>query len=137
MNAPQRLANQTQRTIFVRDLKIPVSIGIHDHEKAASQMVCINVDMTTEERGGPLNDDYANAVCYESVVNGIMEIVSNGHINLVETLADQIAVRCLQDIRVSAVKVRVEKPDIIADAASVGVEIERYQTLRVDLPDEG
>ena len=33
---------------------------------------------------------------------------------------------CLGDSRVSSVRVRVEKLDILPDAASVGVEIERF-----------
>jgi dihydroneopterin aldolase len=137
MNAPEWLKRGTSRKIFVRDLRIPASIGIHDHEKEDRQLVCINVELETVVGDAPLNDDYKNTVCYESTVNGIHEIISFGHINLVETLADKIADFCLQDVRVRTVRVRVEKPDIMPDTTSVGVEIERYQLLRVDLPDEG
>jgi 7,8-dihydroneopterin aldolase/epimerase/oxygenase len=137
MNAPRELKTRNLRTVFVRDLTIPVSIGIHAHEKDSRQFVRINIDMVTDDGGKPLNDDFDNAVCYENAVNGIKEIISVGHINLVETLAEKIAAFCLRDSRVDHVKVRVEKPDIIEEAASVGVEIERYQTLRVTLPDEG
>jgi dihydroneopterin aldolase len=45
---------------------------------------------------------------------------------LLETLAEEIAAICLQDGRVRSVRVRVEKLDIFPDAASVGVEIERF-----------
>jgi dihydroneopterin aldolase len=44
---------------------------------------------------------------------------------LVETLAERLAAFCLKDSRVVAVRVRVEKLDVFADAASVGVEIVR------------
>ena len=137
MNAPQRLQNKTSRRIFVRDLIIPAMIGVYDFEKDTQQLVCINVDLTTDDNGAPLNDDFNNTVSYETAVIGIKKIVADGHINLVETLADKIAEFCLSDARVHSVKVRVEKPDILPEAAGVGVEIERYQTLRVDLPDAG
>ena len=137
MNAPDWLKSKTARTVFIRDLKIPASIGIHDFEKESRQTVCINVEMETNGDTVPLADDYANAVCYESAAEGIRKIVSGDHINLVETLAERIAELCLQDSRVGTVRVRVEKPDILSDAAAVGVEIERYQLLRPDLPDEG
>ena len=52
-------------------------------------------------------------------------IIAEGHVNLVETLCERIAASCLTDKRVMAARVRVEKPDIIAHARSVGVEIER------------
>ena len=42
-----------------------------------------------------------------------------------ETLAERIAEACLTDTRVQAARVRVEKPEVIPNAASVGVEIER------------
>ncbi len=43
-----------------------------------------------------------------------------------ETLGEDIASICLENIRVRSVRVRVEKLDIMADAASVRVEIERF-----------
>ena len=52
-------------------------------------------------------------------------IIAEGHVNLVETLAERIAAACLKDRRVMAARVRIEKPEIIPNARSVGVEIER------------
>jgi dihydroneopterin aldolase len=46
---------------------------------------------------------------------------------LVETLAERIAEACLADPRIHLARIRVEKLDIFADAASAGVEIERRQ----------
>lgn len=117
------------RHVFVRDLEIVAILGVHEHEKAAPQNVLVNVDLTVGEAGIGLDDDLANVVCYEDVVNGIKEIASSGHVNLVETLAERIAQHCLADARVLAVRVRIEKPDVIPEAASVGVEIERIQSV--------
>jgi 7,8-dihydroneopterin aldolase/epimerase/oxygenase len=44
---------------------------------------------------------------------------------LVETLAERVAADCLADPRAASVRVRIEKPDVIANAGSVGVEINR------------
>jgi len=129
MNAPRSIQATNIRSVFVRDLELPAKIGVHSHEKLDSQLIRINVDMATSAEGGPIDDELANVVCYEDVVNGITDIVAGEHINLVETLAEKIADFCLADDRVLVVKVRVEKPHIIAEAASVGVEIERYQAL--------
>ena len=41
--------------------------------------------------------------------------------------AELIAAACLTDKRVIAARVRIEKPDIIKNARSVGVEIERVR----------
>lgn len=123
----ERIADATAgvRHIFVRDLKLDARLGIHEREKLAPQRVIVNVDLTVGERGNPLTDDIANVVSYEKVVDHIRQIVAQGHVNLVETLAEMIAARCLENDWVKAVRVRVEKPDIIPQAESVGVEIER------------
>ena len=136
MNAPRSIQATNIRSVFVRDLELPAKIGVHSHEKLDSQLIRINVDMATSAEGGPIDDELANVVCYEDVVNGITDIVAGEHINLVETLAEKIADFCLADDRVLVVKVRVEKPHIIAEAASVGVEIERYQVLPGDSADD-
>ncbi|MCK5273596.1 MAG: dihydroneopterin aldolase [Alphaproteobacteria bacterium] len=113
------------RLVRVRDLVLPVSIGIYDYEKLAPQRVCINVELKVREGGGPIGDDIANVLSYEDIVNGIKAIVADGHINLVETLAERIAEFCLADARVARARVGVDKLDIVPEAASVGVEIER------------
>lgn len=111
--------------ILVRDLVLKCSIGIHAHELLAPQRVRINVDMAVVEQAGPLNDAIENVVSYEDVIEGIKRMLAEGHINLVETLADNIAALCLTDERVQSVRIRVEKLDVYAEAASVGIEIER------------
>ena len=113
------------RLVRVRDLVLPVSIGIYDHEKQAPQRVCINVELKVREGDGPIGDDIANVLSYEDIVNGIKAIVADGHINLVETLAESIAEFCLADGRVALARIGVDKLDIVPEAASVGVEIER------------
>ncbi len=128
---PQALNVQTGQDedhVFISDLALRCSIGIHDHEKQTPQRVVINVNMAVHPAGGPLNDNHDNVVCYETVVDQIRALASNGHVNLVETMADEIVEICFRNTRVHKVRVRVEKPDIIADAASVGIEITRYRS---------
>lgn len=114
------------RRVFIRDLVLSCDIGVRRRERGARQRVRINLDLSVREDATPVDDRIANVVCYEEVADGVRSIVSAGHINLVETLAERIAGSCLADARVASVKVRVEKLDVLADAAGVGVEIERF-----------
>ncbi len=127
---PLRIADARAkvRHIFVRDLVLPCLIGIHNHERNAPQRICINLDLAVREGDGELGDALENVVCYEEISNGVRGIVSHGHVNLVETLAETIAVLCLKDQRVRSARVRIEKLDVFEDAASAGVEIERFNT---------
>jgi 7,8-dihydroneopterin aldolase/epimerase/oxygenase len=85
--------------------------------------VVVNIDLSVKEGSG--DDDISHVVSYEIIVKKVEAIIEEGHINLVETLCEKIAASCLKDRRVIAARVRVEKPDIIPNARSVGVEIER------------
>lgn len=116
------------RHVFIRDMVIDCSIGIYTHEKEHEQRVRINLDLAVGEGDHQINDDIRNVISYEDMAKGVEAIIATGHINLVETLAENIAEMCLQDKRVFSARVRVEKLDIIASAESVGVEIERLNT---------
>ncbi|MDP6272150.1 MAG: dihydroneopterin aldolase, partial [Alphaproteobacteria bacterium] len=75
-------------SVFIRDLELGASIGVHKHERSDSQTVRINVEMSVQ-RGTKdkveIEDDLVNVVSYEDVVLGIKSIIARGHINLVET----------------------------------------------------
>ncbi|MBL6957594.1 MAG: dihydroneopterin aldolase [Rhodospirillales bacterium] len=116
------------RHVFIRDLVLSCSIGVHRHEKDAVQRVRINLDLAVREGDLELEDKLGNVLCYEEIGDGVREIVGRDHVNLVETLAEEISSMCLEDSRVRSARVRVEKLDIMADATSVGVEIERFNT---------
>jgi len=88
----------------------------------------LNLDLAVHEVADSIDDDYVNVVCYEKIAEKVRNLIGRGHVNLVETLAEDVAVICLANIRVHSVRVRVEKLDIMTDAASVGVEIERISS---------
>ncbi|MFQ5953744.1 MAG: dihydroneopterin aldolase [Kiloniellales bacterium] len=111
--------------IFVRDLDLRCRIGAHDFERDAPQRVRVNLDMAVREIPGGPEDKLQNVLSYEEVIAGIKALGADGHINLIETLAERIAGLCLEDPRVARVTVRVEKLDVDPAAGGVGVEIER------------
>ncbi|NJM30988.1 MAG: dihydroneopterin aldolase [Rhizobiales bacterium] len=116
------------RHVFVRDLELKALLGIHEHEKRDPQRIIVNIDLSVHEGKDPLSDDISQVVSYEVVVKKVEKIIREGHVNLVETLAERIAEACLKDKRVVGARVRIEKPDIIKNARSVGIEIERTRS---------
>jgi 7,8-dihydroneopterin aldolase/epimerase/oxygenase len=125
-------AQRGVRHVFIRDMTLCAQIGVTASEKRASQRVRVNVDLAVEDDGArPLSrervgqDKLARVVDYEPIAAAVRRIVTEGHVGLVETLAERIAEACLADRRVLLARVRVEKIEIFPDAASVGVEIER------------
>lgn len=116
------------RRIFIRDLVLSARIGVWAHEKTQEQRIRINVDLDVADT--PVDTDSLDTVvCYNTVIEGIRDIIANGHVHLAETLAERIAALCLEDGRVFTARVRVEKLDVVPDAASVGVEIVRKREM--------
>ena len=111
------------RQIFVRDLVLLADIGVYRREQGTKQRVRINLELTVED--GPATDRLKDVVNYAKIIDAVRALVARGRVNLVETLAEQVAGCCLVDRRVHRARVRVEKLDVIPEAASVGVEIER------------
>ncbi len=111
------------RHVFLRDMVLMGSVGIYPHEHDRRQRVRINADLAVPDEAGP--DRLDRVVDYDRVARAIRAIVTGGHTKLVETLAERIAVACLEDPRVLRVRVRVEKLDVYEDTAAAGVEIER------------
>lgn len=115
--------------VFVRGLIITCSIGAHPHERLAEQRVRIDIDLDVAARP-PADDTLVDVVDYERVVLAVRRLAGQGHVNLVETLAERIAAECLADARVVEARVRVEKLDVFADAAGVGVEMVRRRPAK-------
>ena len=122
-------ADNATRHVFIRDFMVECFIGVYDYEKLEPQRVRINLDLAVNEGEHPIIDDIRNVVSYETIANGILDIANEGHVNLVETFAERIAEMCFKDRRVGSVRVRIEKLDILENAASVGVEIERFRKV--------
>ena len=122
---PQPVPRTTRRRLFIRDLELRCAIGAYAHERGKRQRVRIDVELEMAEPEAAHHDRLTAVVSYDEIAEGIRRVVHEGHVNLVETLAERIADLCLADARVAAVRVRLEKLDVLPDAGGAGVEIER------------
>ncbi len=111
--------------IFINDLIIEIFAGIYEHEKSARQRIIINIILGVESNQGSSLKSINDVVSYEYITNQIMDIANAKHYELLEELAENIAAFCLIQGRVNNVTVRLEKPDIIENTKSVGIEIIR------------
>ena len=114
--------------VFIRDLMLTALIGVYRHEKENPQPIRINLDLAVKENLAANKDRLTEVVSYEDIADGVRKLVAIGHVNLVETLAQRIADMCFNYQRVQAVRVRIEKLAVFEDAASAGIEIERYRS---------
>ena len=119
-------ATRGLRHVFVNRLAVEASIGIHPHEKQAPQTIWLTIDAgVLEENAMP--EAIGDVVCYEDICKIATALATDGHIDLVETLAERIADRLMEDSRLVQVRVQIEKPQAIEEAASVGIAISRLR----------
>lgn len=116
------------RRLFLRDHVVSVQIGAHDFEKTAPQRVIFNVELYVPyAQSTPSTDRLSEVVDYDFVREVIAKRVQAGHIELQETLCDDLAEQLLKHPGVTAVRLSSCKPDVYPDCAAVGVEVFRHK----------
>ncbi len=105
--------------IFVRGLTVQAEVGVHAHEHGRTQPLVLDIELRLNASGFANIGDTIN---YEHIQTWARAVAARGHIKLVETFAEQVALACLGEPRVISARVRVEKPQALAPAVA-GVEI--------------
>ena len=115
--------------IIVRDLRVDGYIGVHDYEKEKRQGLRFDVEIETVPEYAEMVKSTGRYVSYSDVVRYIRDrAASDEHVELVETWAEDVAAFVMRNELVAAVEVSVQKTDIYAEAAGVGVVIERRRS---------
>jgi dihydroneopterin aldolase len=123
----QRLTLECRR-IFLRNHEVPVQIGAHDFEKTQAQRVIFNVELFVPYAlSTPQADQLSEVVDYDFVRELIAARIGQGHVELQETLCDDLASQMLAHPRVQAVRLSSCKPDVYPDCEAVGVEVFRMK----------
>ena len=113
------------RRVFVSGLELIGSIGIYEHEKRYEQRIIVSLDLSVRDNYDGHSDRIGDVYDYDQAIGTIKRIVTAGHVNLLETLAERIAEACLENAQVERAVVRLEKPDILPSCRAVGIEIVR------------
>ncbi|MFG0832969.1 dihydroneopterin aldolase [Aeromonas bivalvium] len=114
--------------VFIRGLEVLSTIGVYEWEKGIRQKLCFDLEMGFDNRPAAAGDDIHLALDYATLSQKVSEYASTRVVELVETMAEQVAHLILSDFRVQWVKVTLTKPGAVPNAAGVGVEILRHRT---------
>jgi len=121
------MAATSERRIFIRDMRLPVSIGIYDFELARPQAVVINVELLLGTPDREADDSIDNVLNYDVIHDGIAALAGSRHFNLQETLVEAILDLCLAQPQIVQARVSTEKPDVYKDCR-VGYEAVRRRS---------
>ncbi len=114
----------TAQRIIVRDLSLSCRIGVTEEERARRQRIRLNLALDVVP-DPPSEDRIAEVVHYGHLVDRVRRTCLKADVQLLETLAEQVAANCFFDPRILSVRVRIEKLDRYADVGGIGIELER------------
>ena len=120
---PDNKKSSIRRTVFIKDFIIQEIIGIHEHEKTKKQKIKFNIVVNVNQNTVPDEKDIKSIVDYEKITNKLENLVKNKKYNFLESLAEDSFGEIFEDKRINSVKIKIEKPDAIKNADSVGVEV--------------
>lgn len=117
------------RCLFLRNYVTPAFIGVYDSEKGIPQRVRINIELYIPlTKSTPQHDELEEVIDYDVMRETVVNRLHQGHIQLQETLCDDIVTTLLALPSVRAVKITSEKLDVYLDCESVGVEVFRIKS---------
>jgi len=115
--------NTIKRTVLIKDFIIYEIIGIHQYEKSNKQKIIFNIVIDVNQNIFPDENNLSSIVDYEKITNKLENLAKNKKYNFLESLAEDSFNEIFADKRINSVKIKIEKPDAITNAQSVGVEV--------------
>ena len=112
-----------KRTVFIKDFIIEEIIGIHKHEKIKKQKIKFNIVLDINQNSLPDEKDIKSIVDYEKITNKLENLTKSKKYNFLESLAEDSFKEIFEDKRINSIKIKIEKPEAIKNAGSVGVEV--------------
>ena len=96
--------------ISVTGIEVFAHHGVLDHERELGQRFVVDLALDLDLAPAAASDDVADTVDYGALAGDVAALVADGPVDLIETVAERVAARCLADARVAATEVTVRKP---------------------------
>ncbi len=110
--------------IFIDDMRVEAHVGIFPRERAAAQTLEIGLTFGVPDAAAT-NDDIADTIRYDEVIERIRQELGARHFNLLETLGEYVISLMLEEFGAPWVKISIAKLGIMKGVRRVGVQIER------------
>jgi dihydroneopterin aldolase len=101
--------------------------GVFDFEREEGQRFVVDVSCTLDLSSAASTDDLGQTIDYGALAQAVATDIERDPLNLIEALADRIALTCLRYDAVQCVQVTVHKPQapMPVDVADVAVTLTR------------
>ena len=120
---PVKDKSSIKRTVFIKDFIIEEIIVIHKHEKIKKQKIKFNIVLDVNQNSLPDEKNIKSIVDYEKITNKLENLTRRKKYNFLESLVEDSFKEIFEDKRINSVTIKIEKPEAIKNAKSVGVEV--------------
>jgi 7,8-dihydroneopterin aldolase/epimerase/oxygenase len=113
--------------ILISAIDCVAAIGVTAEERTIKQRLSIDIEILTDAAHAARTDSLKDAIDYSKIAILVMEVSQRQHFHLIETLAELLAGRILEDFPTPEVRVLVRKisPVVEPRVSHVSIEIVR------------
>jgi FolB domain-containing protein len=123
-NEPNRFSDE----IHIEQLEVSTRIGVPEEERATPQRLTVSISFWPYHDGRDLADKIEKTVNYATVAEETKNFVRDQSVNLIETLAHQLAAHLLKTFRIQRVTVELRKFPL-EDAKYVSATVTRTASV--------
>lgn len=127
LSASSTLPTPSVLTIRMRDLVLPVRLGVYDSEKLGPRDVTLHLDITlatAAANAASRSDQLADTLDYAALELALAEVLAAQHYELLEHLCAHVAARVLAEPQAAAVRVEIVKAGALRHAPAVAMLFE-------------
>ncbi len=119
--------------IRIHQLAVEAIVGTNPHEQTSPQPLRLNVTFEFDATAAVASDDLAEAVDYDAMCGKIATRLAERKYALIETLAQDVMALVVNDGRVTAAIVEVQKPSAVDAADYVSAVVTWPRTTGISL----
>jgi dihydroneopterin aldolase len=118
----------TADEIHIEELEISAHVGVPEEERATPQRLTVSITLWPKHDARDLGDQIDRTVNYSAVADAARNFVRDQSFNLIETVADRLAMHLLKNFRVQKITIELRKFPF-EDAKHVSVTITRTTSV--------
>ncbi len=108
---------------MIEDMQLPVTLGVYAHELKLPRTVSVDLSFDYAIGAFPVEDHISQAVDYEEIEKSFQEIAAECSYNLIETLAERLLRKTLENLKIQSASVTVKKRGALGSAGIVAVSV--------------
>lgn len=115
--------------VLIEGLRVETVIGVYGWEREVRQELIMDLTMAWDNRVPGISDDVEQALDYAKLAEFVTDRVGQSRFKLLEALAEDLAASLLDEFATKGLRLTIRKPGAVANAAAVGVQIERGEAV--------